>query len=146
MELTGPRVKVYLSGNMHLEEHDWRAEVLAELKDYPIDWLIPIEGPFKKEWRKSADYYVARDKLSIQMSDMVFGFLEDIARNVGTIWELGYASGRGKLVVLVNTCHDIRSYDFPEVSADVVFRTLKEGITALKFIVHSRYGEKFDGG
>ncbi len=137
-ELMVPSVSVYLSGHMHYEEHDWRVKVYEALKDEQVHWLIPISGPWDTESKAHSALYVPRDKLSIQQADVVFIFLEDVARNIGTTWEAGYADGLGKVTLLVNKCNDIRSYDFPEQAADAVFRTLEEGIEALRFVVTAK--------
>ena len=102
-EFRPPPVNIYLSGHMHHEEHDWWEEVLVALKDDHIRWLVPKHGPFSDETRHSANYYVPRDMLAVQQADIVLAFVEDLARNVGTAWECGYAYARGRPVIALQT-------------------------------------------
>jgi len=127
-----PPIKVYLSGHMHYDEHNWRPHVMSQLEDEEVQWLLPkklVED--YDETEEHAKIYVPRDKLSIRQCDVVFAFVEDgIGKNVGTNWECGFADGLGKIVLVANTCKNDRSYDFISAAADASFGSLTEGINA----------------
>ncbi len=141
MELMVPQISIYLSGHLHYEESDWRPLVIdhIERSGANVHWLIPLRGVRRLEGeperKGDSALYVPREKLAVQQADLIFTVIEDVARNIGTTWEHGFACGLGKTVILVNLCEDILSYDFLEQSSDAVFSTLEEGMEALEFMV-----------
>lgn len=123
--------KVYLSGpitglDYKLARYGWR-KAFVDMLDPSITVLSPMrhEGhlaemqeamsvealrDFEKENGHLFSHHnmiVAKDRLDIEASDIVLvNLLEAVKPSQGTIWEMGYAAGKSKQIIVVSAPED----------------------------------------
>ena len=127
-------MKVYLAGGF---SSNWQKKVLDSfIKNDTITFFNPREHGLK-----NSDHYYFWDTLNLEQCDVVFAYLEESnPLALGLIFELGYARGLHKKVILVdeksnkNTDY-AKQFRFARESVDVAFETLDEGIMFLKSFV-----------
>jgi len=140
---------IYLAGAMGglsvADANSWRQECEIELKGcYAV--LNPISVQFEKdpkfifssiEPNLTAQQVTVKDRFYIDQSDFILANLSDPkAVSIGTIWEMGYAYGKGKNIVTVCPT-GTKFYDghpFVMCFSHVVFQTLAEAIDFLNDI------------
>lgn len=72
---------------------------------------------------------VSKDMLDIEQSDlMVVNFLGAKDVSQGTIWEMGYAKGKGKQIVVITDSENVHKSPFIRESANVVVDNLDDAI------------------
>jgi nucleoside 2-deoxyribosyltransferase len=99
-----PGVRLYFAGPLFTTpERIWNAEVAAGLRAAGHDVFLPQE----KEPGKDAAGIFAADVAGIERADALVAIMDGPDPDSGTCWEVGYAYGVGKPIVLVRT--DIRS-------------------------------------
>ena len=97
-------MKLYFAGPLFTTpERAWNAEVVASLRAAGHEVFLPQE----KEPGKDAAGIFATDVGGIDWADGLVAIMDGPDPDSGTCWEVGYAYGRGKPVVLVRT--DFRS-------------------------------------
>jgi nucleoside 2-deoxyribosyltransferase len=97
-------MKLYFAGPLFTTpERTWNAEVAAALRAAGHDIFLPQE----QEPGKDGPGIFATDVGGIDWADGLVAVMDGPDPDSGTCWEVGYAFGRGKPVVLVRT--DIRS-------------------------------------
>jgi nucleoside 2-deoxyribosyltransferase len=128
-------MKVYLAGGFR---SNWQRKVIDSFND---NEKISFFNPKEHGLRNSDEYYFW-DTLHLEQCDIVFAYLEQSnPLALGLIFELGYARGIHKKVILVDeksTNKDsdyARQFRFARESVDVAFDTLEEGIIFLKSFV-----------
>lgn len=126
------------------EANLWRHKAIIILGEYNIEGLSPLRAePAPKDGGtydaafgvNTMDVHKAvysKNKMDIDMADMVLFYLpkeiNDRRPSYGTVWELGYAHGKGKPTVLISD--DLRILGHPDLycSASWVVKTLDDGI------------------
>ncbi len=128
-------MKVYLAGGFR---SNWQKTVIDSFRQ--ID-SITFFNP-KEHGLRDSDQYYFWDTLHLEQCDIVFAYLEESnPLALGLIFELGYARGLHKKVILVDeksTNKDsdyAKQFRFARESVDVAFATLDEGIQFLKSFV-----------
>jgi nucleoside 2-deoxyribosyltransferase len=97
-------VKLYLAGPLFsTPERAWNAEVTAALRVAGHEVFLPQE----QESGKDGPRIFATDVGGIDWADGVVAIMEGPDPDSGTAWEVGYAFGTKKSIVLVRT--DFRS-------------------------------------
>jgi nucleoside 2-deoxyribosyltransferase len=97
-------MKLYFGGPLFTTpERTWNAEVTAALRAASHEVFLPQE----KEPGKDAAGIFAADVGGIDWADAVVAIMDGLDPDSGTSWELGYAYGVKKPIVLVRT--DFRS-------------------------------------
>jgi nucleoside 2-deoxyribosyltransferase len=97
-------MKLYFAGPLFTTpERVWNAEVTAALRAAGHEIFLPQE----QEPGKDAAGIFATDVGGIDWADGLVAIMDGPDPDSGTCWEVGYAYGRGKPVVLVRT--DMRS-------------------------------------
>ena len=97
-------MKLYFAGPLFTTaERAWNAEVTAALRAAGHEIFLPQE----KEPGKDAQGIFAADVGGIDAAQGLVAIMDGPDADSGTCWEVGYAYGTGKSVVLVRT--DIRS-------------------------------------
>lgn len=88
------------------------------------------------------EHYVTWDLHHIKLSDIVFVYIERTNPGIGSIAELGYARGLGKIIIaVIEKGHEHiedRYLDFVRPMCDIVFETLEEGINYLHLYKSSK--------
>lgn len=133
-----------IGGCTWAEANEWRIAASVELAKHKIVGLSPLRAePAPADGKKydaafgvhTMDVHRAvysKNKMDIDMSDMVLFYLpkliNDRRPSYGTVWELGYAHGKQKPVVLVSD--DPRVLGHPDLycSASWVVNTLDDGV------------------
>jgi nucleoside 2-deoxyribosyltransferase len=96
-------VRVYLAGPLFTTpERTWNAEIAAALRAAGYEVFLPQE----KEPGLDAAGIFATDVGGIDWADGLVAIMDGPDPDSGTAWEVGYAYGTGKSIVLVRT--DIR--------------------------------------
>ena len=128
-------MKVYLAGGFR---SNWQKRVIDSFQQH--DGIITFYNP-KEHGLKNSDQYYFWDTIHIEQCDVVFAFLEESnPLALGLIFELGYARGLNKKVILVdqksnkNTDY-AKQFRFARESVDVAFSNLEEGIDFLKSFI-----------
>ena len=123
---------VYLAGTRFLP---WRQTVIEECVDCQIHFLSPLPN---KETNKT---FHIEDMLKIESAQIVFAYFQDESDGLfsGTSLEVGYALGKGKIVMAVCDMDSGRmlNYDLVLKSANAVYPTLSDGIDGLRHIALS---------
>lgn len=145
--------KVYLSGpitglDYANARYGWRKEFLEGL-DPGIQVLSPMrhEGhlaemktamsvealrAFEKEKNHIFSHpkmIVSKDMLDVEQSDLVIvNMLGATKVSQGTIWEMGYAKGKGKQIILITDRMDPHTSPFVFESANVIVDNLRDAI------------------
>lgn len=97
-------MKLYFAGPLFTTaERDWNAEVTAALRAAGHEVFLPQE----QEPGKDAPGIFATDVGGIDWSDGLVAIMDGPDPDSGTAWEVGYAYGTRKPIVLVRT--DIRA-------------------------------------
>jgi nucleoside 2-deoxyribosyltransferase len=97
-------MKVYFAGPLFTSaERAWNAELTAALRAAGHEVFLPQE----KEPGKDGAGIFATDVAGIDWADGVLAIMDGPDPDAGTAWEVGYAFGTKKPVVLVRT--DIRA-------------------------------------
>ena len=97
-------MKLYFAGPLFTTaERSWNAEVTAALRAAGHEVFLPQE----KEPGLDAAGIFAADKAGIDRVDGLVAIVDGPDPDAGTAWEVGYAYGRDKPIVLVRT--DVRS-------------------------------------
>ncbi|MFA5668672.1 MAG: nucleoside 2-deoxyribosyltransferase domain-containing protein [Balneolaceae bacterium] len=124
-------MKVYLAGGFR---SNWQQQIE---KSFPKNQGIIFFNPREHGLDKSDEYYFW-DTLHLEQCDVVFAYLEESnPLALGLIFELGYARGLHKKIILVdeksnkNTDY-AKQFRFARESVDVVFESLDEGIKFLR--------------
>lgn len=124
-------IKVYLAGGFHT---NWQEKVIESLKDKRE---ISFSNPKDHGLLKSNQYYLW-DTLHLEKCDIVLAYLEKTnPLALGLIFELGYARGLGKKVVLVDEKSEYDSeyakqFKFAKESVDIILEDLEEAIKFLE--------------
>lgn len=93
-------MKLYFAGPLFTTpERTWNAEVVAALRVAGHEIFLPQE----QEPGKDAAGIFATDVGGIDWADGLVAIMDGPDPDSGTCWEVGYAYGRGKPVVLVRT-------------------------------------------
>jgi nucleoside 2-deoxyribosyltransferase len=93
-------MKVYFAGPLFTTpERTWNAEVTSALRAAGHEVFLPQE----KEPGKSGSGIFATDVGGIDWADVLVAITDGPDPDAGTAWEIGYAFGTGKPVVLVRT-------------------------------------------
>jgi nucleoside 2-deoxyribosyltransferase len=96
-------MKLYFAGPLFTAaERAWNAEVAAAVRACGHEVFLPQE----QERGRDAVGIFAGDVAGIDWADAVVGIMDGPDPDSGTSWEVGYAYGRNKSIVLVRT--DIR--------------------------------------
>lgn len=96
---TGP-MKLYFAGPLFTTpERTWNAEVVAALRAAGHEVFLPQE----KEPGKDAAGIFATDVGGIDWADVLVAIMDGPDPDSGTSWEVGYAYGSQKPIVLVRT-------------------------------------------
>ena len=96
-------MKLYFAGPLFsTPERAWNAEVAAALRTAGHEIFLPQE----QEPDRDAAGIFATDVAGIDWSDGLVAIMDGADPDSGTCWEVGYAFGTGKPIVLVRT--DIR--------------------------------------
>jgi nucleoside 2-deoxyribosyltransferase len=97
-------VKLYVAGPLFTTaERTWNAEVTAALRAAGHEIFLPQE----QEPGKGGPGIFATDVAGIDWADGLVAIMDGPDPDSGTCWEVGYAYGRTKPIVLVRT--DMRS-------------------------------------
>jgi nucleoside 2-deoxyribosyltransferase len=97
-------MKLYFAGPLFTTpERTWNAEVTAALRAAGYEIFLPQE----QEAGKDAAGIFATDVGGVDWADGLVAIMDGLDPDSGTCWEVGYAYGRKKPVVLVRT--DTRS-------------------------------------
>jgi nucleoside 2-deoxyribosyltransferase len=124
---------VYLAGPMRgcndTQRQDWRRKV-KDLADKSIRFIDPAADPVAGN---SPYQLVARDIQSIESADAVLANMW--RESLGTAIGLVHARAKGRIVVVVDPNH--LENPFLDFYADVVVKTLKEGIHATADLLRS---------
>jgi nucleoside 2-deoxyribosyltransferase len=97
-------MKLYFAGPLFTTAaRAWNAEVTASLRAAGHEVFLPQE----KEPGKDAQGIFAADVGAIDAAEGLIAVMDGLDPDSGTCWEVGYAHGTGKPIVLVRT--DIRS-------------------------------------
>jgi nucleoside 2-deoxyribosyltransferase len=139
-------MKVYFAGPLFTTaEQAWNAEVATALRRAGHEVFLPQE----QEPGQDAAGIFATDVGGIDWSDGLVAVMDGPDPDSGTAWEVGYAYGRDKPVVLVRT--DIRAYagaagdynpmltqaatiriDLPAASTDEVIEAIASALVQLE--------------
>jgi nucleoside 2-deoxyribosyltransferase len=93
-------MKLYFAGPLFTTpERTWNAEVTAALRAAGHEVFLPQEN----EPGKDAAGIFAADKAGIDWTDGLVAIMDGPAPDSGTCWEVGYAFGTKKSIVLVRT-------------------------------------------
>ena len=93
-------MKLYLAGPIFATpERTWNAEVGAALRDAGHELFLPQE---KEPGLDDAGIFAA-DKAGIDWSDGLVAIMDGPDPDAGTCWEVGYAFGTKKSIVLIRT-------------------------------------------
>lgn len=93
-------MKLYFAGPLFTTpERTWNAEVTAALRAAGHEVFLPQE----QEPGKDGPGIFALDVGGIDWADGLVAIMDGPDPDAGTAWEVGYAFGRGKPVVLVRT-------------------------------------------
>jgi nucleoside 2-deoxyribosyltransferase len=93
-------MKLYFAGPFFTTpERTWNAEVTAALRAAGHEVFLPQEN----EPGKDAAGIFAADKAGIDRADGLVAIMDGPAPDSGTCWEVGYAFGTKKSIVLVRT-------------------------------------------
>src|SRR5580765_970119 len=93
-------MKLYFAGPLFTTpERTWNAEVTAALRGAGHEVFLPQE----KEPGQDAAGIFAADKAGIDWADGLVAIMDGLAPDAGTCWEVGYAFGTKKSIVLVRT-------------------------------------------
>ena len=96
-------VRLYFAGPLFTTpERAWNAEVCAALRDAGHEAFLPQE----QEPGKDGPGIFATDVAGIDWEDVLVGIVDGPDPDAGTAWEVGYAFGTNKPIVLVRT--DVR--------------------------------------
>ena len=99
-------MKLYFAGPLFTAaEQDWNAELTGALRAAGHEVFLPQEN----EPGKTAAEIFAVDVGGIDWADGLVAIMDGPDPDSGTCWEVGYAYGRGKPMVLVRT--DIRTLE-----------------------------------
>lgn len=127
-------MKVYLAGGF---SSNWQQDVIDSLSSYEsLIFFNPREHGLK-----NSDHYYFWDTLHLEKCDVIFAFLEESnPLALGLIFELGYARGLHKKVILVDEKSNknadyAKQFKFARESVDVVFDNLEDGINFLKSFI-----------
>ena len=127
-------MKIYLAGGF---SSNWQQIVIDSIQ--PQD-SIKFFNPREHGLKNSGHYYFW-DTLRLEHCDVIFAYLEESnPLALGLIFELGYARGLHKKVILVdeksnkNTDY-AKQFKFARESVDVVFDELEAGIDFLRSFV-----------
>ncbi len=134
-------MKVYLAGHMHTA---WRNQVIDALAGEGVEFLIPLPTADRaKNAGGDPSLFMVRDLALLHQADLVFAVADDIARGIGISAEVGYAYAKGLPIILVNLAPHVHSFQFLEGLATRTYRSMDEGIEALRFAAASprRYPE-----
>jgi nucleoside 2-deoxyribosyltransferase len=133
-----------IGGCTYEEANYWRTEASVKLARHNVVGVSPLRAePAPKDGQKydaafgvnTMDVHKAvysKNKMDIDRADMVLFYLpkeiNDRRPSYGSVWELGYAHGKGKPTVLVSD--DLRILGHPDLycSASWVVNTLEDGI------------------
>ena len=124
-------INIYLAGGFHT---NWQEKIINEFKLFDN---ISFSNPKKNGLVKSDEYYLW-DTLQLEKCDIVLAYLEKTnPLALGLIFELGYARGLGKKVILVDEKTDLDSdyakqFKFARESVDLVFNDLGTAINYLE--------------
>lgn len=119
---------IYLAGGMR---SSWQDRIKAAVPNH--HYVDPA-----KHGVKTPAQYTFWDMLGIQRADLIFAYIEaDNPSGIGAAFEIGYALGVGKRVILVDhksPRDDVfrRYFSIVACSVPVVVSTLNEGITMLE--------------
>ena len=141
--------KVYLSGpitgvSYNEARFGWR----AKFADYLDEGIIPLspmrhEGhlaelsteaetvlpPGKTHIFSHPRMIVSKDMLDIEQCDlMVVNLLGATTVSQGTIWEMGYAKGKGKQLVVIMEANNVHKSPFIRESANIVVDNVEDAI------------------
>lgn len=124
-------IQVYLAGGF---KTNWQEKVINSFeKRDEFNFANP-----KSHGLSRSDQYYLWDTLHLEKCDIVLAYLEKTnPLALGLIFELGYARGLRKKVILVDekTRHDseyAKQFRFARESVDVIFEDLEEAISYLK--------------
>ena len=93
-------MKLYFAGPLFTTaEHTWNAEVVAALRAAGHEIFLPQE----QEPGRDAAGIFATDVVGIDRSDGLLAIVDGPDPDSGTCWEVGYAYGCKKPIVLVRT-------------------------------------------
>ena len=93
-------MKLYFAGPFFTTaERTWNAEVVAALRARGHEIFMPQE----QELGKNGPGIFATDLGGIQWSDGIVAIMDGLDPDSGTAWEVGYAYGTKKPIVLVRT-------------------------------------------
>jgi len=138
-------ITVYLAGDIDRLNH-WRARVIEECRDCPIDFLSPIDNVLYSHQSLATHHlsnktFQIEDILKIERADIVFAYIQKGSQSVfsGTSFEIGYAMALGKKVVVVCDMNPAKAhlYEMAIRMAHVTFETLDEGINGLRHVALS---------
>lgn len=125
------------------EANVWREQVALQLDIYNITGISPLRAePAPEVGKYDAAFGVhtmdthravySKNKFDINRSDIILYYLPEVINNrrpsYGTVWELGYAHGLGKPIVLVSDDKRILGHPDLYCCADWVVNTLEEGV------------------
>lgn len=93
-------MRLYFAGPLFsTSERAWNAEVVAALRAAGHDVFLPQE---QEPGRDGAGIFAA-DVAGIDRADAIIAIIDGADADAGTSWEVGYAFGRRKPVILVRT-------------------------------------------
>jgi nucleoside 2-deoxyribosyltransferase len=93
-------MKVYFAGPLFTtSERSWNAEVTAALRAAGHEVFLPQE---QKSSRDGPTIFAA-DVGGIEWADALVGIMDGPEPDAGTAWEVGYAYGTKKWIVLIRT-------------------------------------------
>jgi len=139
------RIITYLAGDIDRSNH-WRARVIEECQDCPIDFLSPIDNVLYSHQSLAKHHlsnktFQIEDILKIEKADIVFAYIQKGSQSVfsGTSFEIGYAMALGKKVIVVCDMSPAQAHLYEMVvrMSHVAFDTLDEGINGLRHIALS---------
>lgn len=140
-------MNIYLAGGFH--GRDWQSEVEG-ISNFTSSTPVTFENPRNRtrgtdngneEIFKEARVYTQWDLQAIRKSQIVFVYIAKENPGLGSLVEVGYAKGLGKIVILVveprgedRETKD-RYFDFAREVSDVYFDKLEDGVEYLKSIL-----------
>ena len=128
-------IRIYLAGGFHT---NWQEKVVEEFKHTnELIFFNPKEHGLTK-----SDEYFFWDILKLEKCDIILAYLEKTnPLALGLVFELGYAKGLGKKVILVDdkTSFDsdyAKQFSLAKKSVDLELNSLDDAINYLKTFIN----------
>ena len=97
--------KIYLASSLNQNNREYTKEVVEYLRNKGYEVYSPIEHKLPHDWDYTNNEWglmvFTSDINAINESDLVIGISEGRNSTAGANWELGYAYGIGKKVIIV---------------------------------------------